>query len=170
MSLGWDGRELGLPSGVFDVEQPIHESLLNTTMAAMGLDREAIDAAYGTLRRIYEQELKKDPKRRIFNGPVARLSFIPANDTVDCDHITVNYMDGTSHDVFSGTLLADQKETITFPDRDSRLSSVNFSCKALTRDGARMDISAVTDGDGVAYNDPADRPANVRTYTDVYIR
>lgn len=104
-----------------------------------------------------------------FDGPVARLSFIPANDTVDCDHITINYMDGTSHDVFSGTLMANQKETITFPDRDSRLSSVNFSCKALTRDGARMDISAVTDGD-MAYNDLADRPANVTTHTDVYIR
>src|SRR5690348_9402282 len=54
-----------------------------------------------------------------FNGPVARLSFLPANDAVDCDHIVVNYLDGTSHDVFSGTLLANQKETITFPDPDS---------------------------------------------------
>jgi hypothetical protein len=109
-----------------------------------------------------------------FNGPVARLSFVPANDAIDCDHITVNYRDGTSHDVFSGTLLADQKETITFPDRDSRLASVNFACKAQSRDGARIDLSAVSDGDGLAYNGEIDRPANVTTYqggdVDVYVR
>jgi len=109
-----------------------------------------------------------------FDGPVARLSFLPDNDAVDCDHITINYRDGTSHDVFSGILLKDQRETITFPESDSRLRSVDFACKAQHFDGARITLSAVSDGDrfpdrdGVYPDRDADlaieRPAHVRTY------
>jgi hypothetical protein len=100
-----------------------------------------------------------------FDGPVEKLSFIPDTDAVDCDHITVNYADGTSHDVFSGVLLKDQRETITFPGTDSRLRSVDF---------ARISLSAISDGEKVSRYDgywadqPAeegiDRPAHVRTY------
>lgn len=101
-----------------------------------------------------------------FDGPVDRLSFLPATDAVDCDHITVNYLDGTSHDVFSGRLLKDQRETISFPgDQDRRLFSVEFSCRAETMDGARIALSAVTDGGRFAANDDDfDRPAHLRTY------
>jgi hypothetical protein len=100
-----------------------------------------------------------------FDGPVARLSFIPDNDAVDCDHITVNYRDGTSHDVFSGVLLKEQRETITFPDTDSRLTSVDFACKAQNYDGARIALSAVTEGDSHAgRDDDWNREAHVRTY------
>lgn len=108
-----------------------------------------------------------------FDGPVDRLSFLPANDAVDCDHITVNYLDGTSHDVFSGRLLMDQRETISFPgDQDSRLASVEFSCRAENRDGARIALSAVTDGSRFA-DDDFDRPAHVYTHEggdDLYDR
>ncbi len=101
-----------------------------------------------------------------FDGPVDRLSFLPANDAVDCDHITVNYLDGTSHDVFSGVLLKDQRETISFPGdeaQDRRLASVEFSCRAENMDGARIALSAVTDGSRFA-DDDFDQPAHVRTY------
>ncbi|HWF64560.1 MAG TPA: hypothetical protein VN685_08120 [Rhizomicrobium sp.] len=101
-----------------------------------------------------------------FDGPVDRLSFLPATDAVDCDHITVNYLDGTSHDVFSGRLLREQRETISFPaDQagDRRLASVTFSCRAENVDGARIALSAVTDGDRFA-DDDFDRPAHLRTY------
>lgn len=99
-----------------------------------------------------------------FEGPVDRLSFMPANDAVDCDHITVNYPDGMSSDVFSGTLLKGQRETISFPgDRDPRLASVTFSCRAENIDGARIALSAVTDGSRFA-DDDFDRPATLRTY------
>lgn len=100
-----------------------------------------------------------------FDGPVTRLSFVPDNDAVDCDHITVNYRDGTSHDVFSGVLLKEQRETITFPDSDSRLSSVDLACKAKNYDGARIALSAVTEGGRYAdRDDDLDRVAHVRTY------
>jgi type IV pilus biogenesis protein CpaD/CtpE len=103
---------------------------------------------------------------------VVRLSFVPDNDAVDCDHITINYPDGTSHDVFSGTLLKDQRETITFPGTDSRLRSVDFACKAQHLDGARISLSAVSDGEraGGRYAERdnqdgiGDRAAHVRTY------
>lgn len=99
-----------------------------------------------------------------FDGPVDRLGFLPTTDAVDCDHITVNYRDGTSHDVFSGRLLKEQRETISFPgDQDRRLASVEFSCRAENVDGARIALSAVTDGDRFA-DDDFDRPAHVRTY------
>lgn len=104
-----------------------------------------------------------------FDGPVARLSFTPDNDAVDCDHITINYRDGISHDVFSGVLLKDQRETITFPESDSRLRSVDFACKARSMDGARIALSAVSEGDRYsAYPDreaelAIERPAHVRT-------
>jgi hypothetical protein len=108
-----------------------------------------------------------------FDGPVERLSFLPTTDAVDCDHVTVNYLDGTSHDVFSGRLLRDQRETISFPDdQDSRLASVDFSCRAENMDGARIALSAVTDGARFADED-FDRPAYLRTYEsgdDFYTR
>jgi hypothetical protein len=104
-----------------------------------------------------------------FDGPVERLSFVPDNDAVDCDHITINYRDGTSHDVFSGVLLKDQRQTITFPESDSRLRSVDFACKARSFDGARISLSAVTEGGRDLYPDgdtvsSIDRQAQVRTY------
>jgi hypothetical protein len=109
-----------------------------------------------------------------FDGPVERLSFVPDTDAVDCDHITINYRDGTSHDVFSGVLLKDQRETITFPESDSRLRSVDFACRARSVDGARISLSAVSDGEHVSRYDGywadrevspgIDQPAQVRTY------
>jgi hypothetical protein len=108
-----------------------------------------------------------------FDGPVERLSFLPSNDAVDCDHITVNYRDGTSHDVFSGVLLAQQRETISFPgDQDRRLASVDFSCRAENVDGARIALAATTDGG--RFPDELDRQPHVRTYegadADFYAR
>lgn len=104
-----------------------------------------------------------------FDGPVEQLSFVPDNDAVDCDHITINYRDGTSHDVFSGVLLKDQRQTITFPGSDSRLRSVDFACKAHSFDGARITLSAVTEGRANPYPDRdadlhMDKQAHVRTF------
>ena len=80
-----------------------------------------------------------------FDGPVIRLRFIAANDDIDCEHITVTYQDGTLHDVFSGWLVRDGSETITFPVGDSRIRNVEFACKAKSRDGARIALSSVAD-------------------------
>ena len=80
-----------------------------------------------------------------FDGPVLRLRFVATNDTIDCEHITITYRDGTVHDVFSGTLARDGSETITFPEGDSRLRNVDFACKAQSRDGARIALSSVAD-------------------------
>jgi len=102
-----------------------------------------------------------------FDGPVERLSFVPDNDAVDCDHITINYRDGTSHDVFSGVLLKDQRQTITFPDSDSRLRSVDFACKARSFDGARISLSAVTEGGRSLY---PDRDAEMHMDRDAHVR
>ena len=105
-----------------------------------------------------------------FDGPVERLSFIPDNDAIDCDHITVNYLDGTSHQVFSGYLLKGQRETISFPGSDdSRLHSVDFACKAQSFDGARISLSSVSEGLRSPYPDrdadiAIERPAHLRTF------
>lgn len=103
-----------------------------------------------------------------FDGPVEQLSLVPDNDAVDCDHITINYRDGTSHDVFSGVLLREQRQTITFPESDSRLRSVDFACKARTLDGARITLSAVTEGINPYPDREAtrhiDRETHVRTF------
>lgn len=80
-----------------------------------------------------------------FDGPVVRLRLIADNDTVDCEHVIVTYRDGVSHDVFSGTLVRDGAETITFPEGDSRIDDVDFACKAQHLDGARILLSSVTD-------------------------
>jgi hypothetical protein len=101
-----------------------------------------------------------------FDGPVLRLNFIADNDTVDCEHIVVTYRDGTSHDVFSGTLVKDSTETITFPEGDSRIRDVDFACKAQSVDGARISLSAVSEGPPWA--DPLQdhtQPARVQTDT-----
>jgi len=101
-----------------------------------------------------------------FDGPVERLSLVPDNDAIDCDHITINYRDGTSHEVFSGVLLREQRQTITFPDSDSRLRSVDFACKARSLDGARITLSAVTEG----YNPYPDRDTDLHIDRQAHVR
>ena len=81
-----------------------------------------------------------------FEGPVQRLQFVAAGDTVDCAHISVTYRDGTTHKVFEGVMPKDSIETVTFPEGDSRMRHVDFACKARTVDGARIELSAVSDG------------------------
>jgi len=81
-----------------------------------------------------------------FEGAVERLQFVAAGDTMDCAHISVTYRDGTTHKVFEGVLPKDSIETITFPEGDSRMRHVDFACKARTVDGARIELSAVSEG------------------------
>jgi hypothetical protein len=81
-----------------------------------------------------------------FEGAVERLQFVAAGDTLDCAHISVTYRDGTTHKVFEGVLPKDSIETITFPEGDSRMRHVDFACKARTVDGARIELSAVSEG------------------------
>ena len=88
-----------------------------------------------------------------FDGPVERLSFVPDNDAVDCEHVLVTYRDGTIHDVFSGPMPRHTVETITFPEGDSHIRNVEFACRAENRDGARITLSAVSVGEGPAQKD-----------------
>jgi len=81
-----------------------------------------------------------------FEGPVERLRFVAEGDTVDCDHISVTYRDGTTHEVFSGVLPKDAIETITFPEGDSNMRHVDFACKARSVDGARIALSSISEG------------------------
>jgi len=102
-----------------------------------------------------------------FDGPVVRLRFIADNDTVDCEHVIVTYRDGTSHDVFSGTLARDGMETITFPEGDSRISNVDFACKAQHLDGARILLSSIADDrDWPGGDDDHTAPAHLHTDAD----
>ena len=81
-----------------------------------------------------------------FEGAVEKLQFVAEGDTIDCDHISVTYRDGTTHTVFGGVMVKDSIETITFPEGDSRMRHVDFSCKAQSVDGARIALSAVSEG------------------------
>ena len=81
-----------------------------------------------------------------FEGAVERLQFVAQGDTIDCAHISVTYRDGTTHKVFEGVMLKDSIETITFPEGDSRMKHVDFACKARSVDGARVVLSAISEG------------------------
>jgi len=81
-----------------------------------------------------------------FEGAVERLQLVAQGDTVDCAHISVTYRDGTTHTVFSGIMAKDSIETITFPEGDSHMKHVDFACKAQSVDGARIALSAVSEG------------------------
>ena len=81
-----------------------------------------------------------------FEGAVEKLQFVAEGDTVDCADISVTYRDGTTHKVFSGVIVKDGTETITFPEGDSRMKHVDFACKARAVDGARIILSAVSEG------------------------
>ena len=81
-----------------------------------------------------------------FEGAVERLQFVAAGDTMDCAHISVTYRDGTTHKVFEGVLPKGSTETVTFPEGDSRMRHVDFACKARSVDGARIELSAVSEG------------------------
>jgi len=95
-----------------------------------------------------------------FGGPLDHITFVPVNDTIECAHVTINYLDGTSHDVFSGTVLAGARTTISLPPpNDGRVRDVTFACKAKSVDGARVALSAVTDSWPDGWD--ADRPAHL---------
>jgi hypothetical protein len=81
-----------------------------------------------------------------FEGAVERLQFVAEGDTVNCAHISVTYRDGTTHEVFSGVLPKDSIETVTFPEGDSRMRHVDFACKAASVDGAKIRLSAISEG------------------------
>jgi hypothetical protein len=81
-----------------------------------------------------------------FEGPVNRLRFYADNDTINCDHISVTYRDGTTHEVFSGTIPLGGYTTVTFPEGDSRMREVAFACKAELKDGARITFTALSEG------------------------
>ena len=98
-----------------------------------------------------------------FEGPVEQLQFMAEGDTVNCAHISVTYRDGTTHRVFSGVMLKNSIETITFPEGDSRMRHVDFACKAQSVDGARISLSAVSEGFD---RDQWAREPHVTTYED----
>jgi hypothetical protein len=81
-----------------------------------------------------------------FEGPVIRLRMVAQGDAIDCDHVAITYYDGTTHNVFSGMMVKDSIETITFPEGDSRIRTVDFACKAQSADGARIALSSVSEG------------------------
>lgn len=81
-----------------------------------------------------------------FEGPVENLQFVASGDAIECAHISVTYRDGTTHEVWRGTMVKDLIETITFPEGDSRMKHVDFACKADSVDGAKIALSAVSQG------------------------
>lgn len=81
-----------------------------------------------------------------FEGPVQQLQFLAQDDDVTCDHIDVTYRDGTTHRVWAGTMARDGMTTITFPEGDSRMKRVDFTCRAHMIDGARIALSAISQG------------------------
>ena len=98
-----------------------------------------------------------------FEGAVEKLQFVAEGDALDCAHISVTYRDGTTHKVFSGIVPKDGMETITFPEGDSRMKHVDFACKAQNIDGARMTLSAISEGIG---DDRWAREPHVTIYED----
>jgi len=98
-----------------------------------------------------------------FEGPVLKLQFVAEGDALDCAHISVTYRDGTTHTVFQGVLPKDGIETVTFPEGDSRMKHVDFACKAHSIDGARVTLSAVSEGIG---DDRWAREPHVTIYED----
>jgi hypothetical protein len=86
---------------------------------------------------------------------------------VDCTHITVNYRNGDSYDVFDGTLPAGSTETITIPRGEgNRVRSVDFACKARHIDGARIALFSASDR--WADTDDEGDAAHVRTHASAY--
>lgn len=81
-----------------------------------------------------------------FEGEVNRLRFYADNDTVDCEHISVTYRDGTTHEVYRGSIPMGGFTTVTFPEGDSRMREVAFACKARSVDGARITFTALSEG------------------------
>jgi hypothetical protein len=78
-----------------------------------------------------------------FTGPVDRIRFHSSGRS-DCENIRVTYSNGDTQEVFSGTILDGQDQTITFPDRSRRVESVSLNCRAAHDDGARIAVAADT--------------------------
>ena len=104
----------------------------------------ALDHEFGSVNVSNSQFT--DVRWNRFGGPVDRLSFTPMNDAVTCEHITLTYADGSSHEVFSGYIAEGQHTTITLPaPNPGDVREVSFACKAEKLDGARISLAATTD-------------------------
>jgi hypothetical protein len=82
-----------------------------------------------------------------FGGPVDHVTFMPVNDAVNCEHISLIYADGAVHQVFSGYIAQGQHTTITLPPPNpGDVREVRFSCRAEKMDGAKISLAATTEG------------------------
>jgi len=111
---------------------------LNTQQAS------ALDREFGSVNISNSQFT--DVRWDRFGGPLDHVCFMPVNDAINCEHITITYMDGVRHQVFSGFIAEGQQTTITLPPpNDGRVREVSFACKAEKMDGARISLAATTE-------------------------
>jgi hypothetical protein len=138
---------MGLRGRTYDLESSMRKSII--TLGTALLVATALPAL-ADVHQIGAVNVASDHYTDIswqhFEGAVEKLQFIAQGDTIHCNHISVTYRDGTTHEVFSGTMVKDSVETITFPEGDSRMRHVDFVCKAQSVDGARIALSAVSEG------------------------
>jgi len=76
-----------------------------------------------------------------FTGPVEQIRMHSAG-RADCDDVRVTYENGDTQQVFSGTILDGQDQTITFPDPSRNVRAVALDCRAAHEDGAHISVAA----------------------------
>jgi hypothetical protein len=100
-----------------------------------------------------------------FDGELDRVALSPATDTVDCHHINVVYKNGTVHEVFNGVMEKGSVETIKITGSNANVAALEFSCKAHSLDGARIDLASLSEGDEMTPPGDWSRPASVTTHS-----
>jgi hypothetical protein len=104
----------------------------------------AVDTEIGAVN--VSNSRQTDVRWSRFAGPVNHITFVPTNDNVNCEHITINYRNGDSSTIFRGYIAKGQHTTIALPPPNpGDVRDVTFACKAQNIDGARISLAAVTD-------------------------
>lgn len=77
-----------------------------------------------------------------FGGSVEALALRYRDATVTCRNVTATFGNGQTRSVFRGTLARGQDVVLDIPGRDRMIRRLDFDCRANTRRGATVDISA----------------------------
>ncbi len=80
---------------------------------------------------------------RSFTGPVSQLEFSTPDD-VSCSSIEITFADGSTRNVFSGTLTEGTPQSVEL-GRRTDVESVTFKCWARGMDNARIEVASDTD-------------------------
>lgn len=86
--------------------------------------------------------MDRDTSYSRFGGGVDKLRLDVRDSDVRCRSVRATFSNGSSHEIFQGRLRAGQPQDIDLPGERAHVTKLDFTCRASSRAGATIAISA----------------------------